>query len=73
MVFDLQKKIGMAGHIFFLFRALELYMFSSFGLDHDSGDCAKGYIVHAALSSGKNAFSWSSCSRDKLQALFSDR
>ena len=48
-------------------------MFSSFGLDHYSGDCAEGYIMHAALSSGKNAFSWSSCGRNKIQAPFSDR
>ena len=48
-------------------------MFSSFGLGHDSGDRAEGYIMLAALSSGKNAFSWSSCSRNKRQVSFSDR
>ncbi|XP_028406010.1 A disintegrin and metalloproteinase with thrombospondin motifs 6-like [Dendronephthya gigantea] len=41
------------------------------GLGHDSGDCSKGYIMNSILASGKNAFSWSSCSRTNLQSSFS--
>jgi len=43
------------------------------GLPHDSGDCAKGYIMHSVQSSGPNAFHWSPCSRNRLQKIFKSR
>ncbi|XP_078352920.1 A disintegrin and metalloproteinase with thrombospondin motifs 1-like isoform X2 [Oculina patagonica] len=43
------------------------------GLPHDRGDCAKGYIMQSVQSSGPNAHHWSSCSRDKLKAIFTSR
>lgn len=43
------------------------------GLSHDSGDCAKGYIMNTVKASGGNAFSWSKCSRENLQTSFNNK
>lgn len=42
----------------------------NFGLRHDTGDCAKGYIMQGSQASGSNAHHWSPCSRDKLRKVF---
>ncbi|XP_068732164.1 A disintegrin and metalloproteinase with thrombospondin motifs 6-like isoform X2 [Montipora capricornis] len=42
-------------------------------IGHDSGECAKGYIMSSNLPNGVHAIEWSPCSRNALQAFLADR
>ena len=47
--------------------------FDSMLIGHDSGECAKGYIMSSNLPNGVHAIEWSPCSRNALQAFLADR
>ena len=53
----------------YVFKHNDVFPFS-FGLRHDTGDCAKGYIMQGSQASGSNAHHWSLCSKDKLREVF---